>query len=109
MTQLSIDFNAQRARGRDPITSHYAAVRAKRFLGAQASRVLEALKKFPGSTSAELAQLAGLDRYMVARRLPDLEKCDYVSKGSIRECKATGSKAVTWFEWKEVMTHTIEG
>lgn len=37
-------------------------------------RVLEALRAHPGVTSKELAERAGLDRYLTARRLPECLK-----------------------------------
>jgi hypothetical protein len=38
----------------------------------------------------------GLDRHMVARRLPDLKHDGLVEQGEMRTCKVTGRKAVTW-------------
>lgn len=69
-----------RARKRDASSSHRAADEAERSgrIGAQALLVLELVRRFPGRTSAELAQLAqppGISpeawRFVVARRLPD--------------------------------------
>lgn len=86
------------ARSGDPVTSKLAArelVDSGR-LTAQQTEVLEALQRFPGSTSAELAEAAGIDRYRVARRLPDLERLGRAAKGVRRICRAHGSKAVEW-------------
>jgi hypothetical protein len=47
-------------------------------------------------TSAELASTGGLDRYMVARRLPDLNRDGLVSRGQARRCAITGRWAITW-------------
>lgn len=53
-------------------------------------------------TSAELAKFAGLDRYTVARRLPDLEKEGLVEKVHLngklikRQCRVTGKTATVW-------------
>lgn len=69
-----------RARATDPTSSHRAADRVERSgkLRAQAGFVLLLVERFPGRTSAELAQLAqppGISaeawRFVVARRLPD--------------------------------------
>jgi len=39
---------------------------------------LEAVKRFPGHSSKELAALSGLDRPMLGRRLPELRNMGYV-------------------------------
>lgn len=69
-------LEAPTARARDPSTSHDAG-EAHRDSGARANEqriVAAALRRYGGSgiTSDELAVAAGLDRYMVARRLPEL-------------------------------------
>lgn len=64
------------ARRADPNSSHAAAdlVHSHTNIAkSQREQCLAALKKYPGSTSKQLAQLAGLDRTMVARRLPEME------------------------------------
>ncbi len=66
-----------RARNNDPSPSHAAAHEIEHNGSAdrQRDRVLRALCQHApcGLTSAELAEAAGLDRYMVARRLPELQ------------------------------------
>jgi hypothetical protein len=93
------DLEARKlARSTDPETSHEAAREHVRS-GAQAAQkatVLEALRRLGRVTSAELAQAAGLDRYMVARRLPDLSRDGRAAQDGERECRVTGRKAVTW-------------
>ena len=87
------------ARATDPGTSHEAALELVRTgaQGRQKAAVLEALRRAREPvTSAELAQAAGLDRYMVARRLPDLLRDQGVDQGEARACRATGRRAVTW-------------
>ncbi len=87
------------ARATDPQSSHEAAERVTRT-GArqnQAEAVLEALKTYPGSTSRELAERAGLDRHLVARRLPDLEHANTARQGELRACCYAGRSAVTWW------------
>jgi len=81
VTQQPLDF-APRARKRDPLSSHAAADRVERSgaLGRQMTRVLEAVRATPGLTSGELAARHGMDRYMVARRLPDLEQRNLVQR-----------------------------
>lgn len=94
-----------RARTSDPETSHAAAeeVRSSGRLGRQQREVLEAVQRWPGCTSAELAQqMAAVRgchwtevRWMVARRLPELEP-HRVKKGEARECRMTRRKAHAW-------------
>lgn len=87
------------ARWHDPETSHDAAqaITASGRRDAQAQAVLGAVLAYPGSTSAELAQLRGLDRYVCARRLPELERLGRVRKGVALKCTLTGRSAVTWW------------
>lgn len=61
------------------------------------ARVLEAVCEVPGLTSAELGRQFGVDRYVAARRLPDLRADGFVENGPARECRVTGSQAITWF------------
>ena len=89
-----------RARRKDPQTSHEAATKLNRAgkTKAQAEAVLAAVKRFPGHTSSELAGRVGLDRYQVARRLPELRKAGLVSNGQqSRPCEVTGFSAMTWY------------
>ena len=86
------------ARNTDPQTSHRSATElttsGKR--DAQKARVLTAVKDHPGLTSSELARISGLDRYLVARRLPDLRNDRLVYNGQARECSVTRKQALTW-------------
>ena len=86
------------ARATDPASSHAAADRMAETGAAegQRSRVLEALRGQPGRTLAEL-MVQGLDRYQVARRLPELVTLGLVRRGAARECQVTGRQAVTWW------------
>lgn len=63
-----------RARRTDPRSSHEAAALIERtgVAGRQAQAVLAAMRAHPLSTSMELARAAGIDRYAVARRAPEL-------------------------------------
>lgn len=82
----------------DPITSHIAADSITRsgVRGNQKRKVLDALERYPGRTSAELALAMAADRYMVAKRLPDLLHDGLVEQGAIRACRVSGRPAVTW-------------
>lgn len=72
VAQLSLDFNAPRARTSDPVSSRMAAaaLESAGVLSAQRREVLEALKQHGPATSAELADRAGLCRFRCARRWP---------------------------------------
>lgn len=87
------------ARTSDAESSHLAAERvtASGKRGAQQARCLEGLRKHPGSTSAELAQALNEDRFMTARRLPELEHASLVRRGAISLCRVSGSKCLTWW------------
>lgn len=103
MNQPDLFADYPRARESDPVSSHLAAREVKESgrLGKQQCAVLEAVRAWPGRTSAELAAKLAPDnwfslRHMVARRLPELEPV-HVRKGVMRECTKTHRKAVTWF------------
>jgi hypothetical protein len=77
------------ARRTDPRSSRmtYDEITAEGIRGKQAKRVYLALcdhegrvKSRKGVTSKDLAEEYDLDRYMVARRLPDLERAGFVEK-----------------------------
>lgn len=86
------------ARNTDPDTSHEAA-RDLVDSGAQAqqqAQVATAVRQHPGLTSRELAFSAGLDRHMVARRLPELESDRLVVHGAPRICSMSRKRCQTW-------------
>lgn len=88
-----------RARRSDPTSSHSAAAAAENSgqLAAQMALVKSAIRQFAGFTSRELAGKMHADRYMLARRLPELERLGLVRKGKIRICMAGGRPAITWW------------
>ncbi|WP_329810745.1 winged helix-turn-helix domain-containing protein [Stenotrophomonas sp. SMYL8] len=47
--------------------------------------------------SNELSQATGLDRYMLARRLPELMKEGRVYRGPNKPCAVSGRTACTWW------------
>jgi hypothetical protein len=47
-------------------------------------------------TSFELARAAGMDRYAVARALPDLRHDHMVERVEMRACRVTGRQSFTW-------------
>jgi DNA-binding MarR family transcriptional regulator len=89
---------APRARRSDPISSHDAAdeLEATGRLRVQQQVVLDAVHRFPGLTSRELAGQAHLDRYMVARRLSELQAGGLITRGPLRVCALGQRRAVTW-------------
>jgi len=89
---------ARLRRSTDPVSSHSAAEELVEsgHHGKQCTGVLLALVDNPGTTSMELAVVANIDRHVVARRLPDLEKGGVVSRGTIRKCKVGKRLAMTW-------------
>ena len=96
-------MNSPLARNTDPITSDIAAEKlvASGKHNFQKTQTYNALKRYKqrkdeNPTSAELAYFSGLDRYMVARRLPDLQKNGLVRKVDRRVCSVTTNPAVTW-------------
>lgn len=87
------------ARRSDPDSSHQAADAAERsgLARQQREQVLALVRAYPGRTSAELAALSpNLNRYQVARRLPELAERGLVRRGPPRTCCATGSACITW-------------
>lgn len=93
------------ARLRDPSTSHDAgeAVRDSGCREEQRRQVLAAVRAHPGLTSDELAQAAGLDRYMVGRRLPELRDQrelvmvrGYPVQPEKRRSEVSGRKGMVW-------------
>lgn len=86
------------ARRTDPESSHAAAAHMQRTgkRVAQQDRATAAVRAFPGRTSFELALCTDLDRYMLARRLPECETAGRVRRGPMRACTVTGRLAMEW-------------
>lgn len=96
--QMSMFSSTPASRSTDPESSHEAESEITRS-GARASqqhKVLAMVRKWPGRTSRELAALANLDRYMIARRLPELTPIK-VRRGEMKQCTIAQKKAVTWW------------
>jgi hypothetical protein len=93
-----------RVRRSDARSSHEAAALVEKtgIAKRQAEEVLAALRRFPMSTSFELARASGLDRYAVGRRLPELAAPDVhlveriaPTKESL-PCAVSGKRVVRW-------------
>jgi hypothetical protein len=105
--QMPFDFATPRARQvetpaarrTDPSTSHLAAeqITASGQRGQQQAQATAAVRAMPGLTSFELAMKTRLDRYMLARRLPECVTAGTVRKGEAKTCSITGRQALTWW------------
>jgi len=86
------------SRSTDPATSYAAELELNRngTRATQQAQVLAWVRLWPGLTSRELAARANCDRYIIARRLPELEPI-HVRKGDARRCGITQRQAVTWY------------
>ena len=106
MTQLPLFRRSPRAaaprnriaRRCDPRSSQLAAAETTRSgrRDAQAQMVLSLVRLWQGRTSRELAEGARVDRYIVARRLPELERLGLVRRGEMRICSIGHRLATTW-------------
>ena len=87
------------SRSTDPATSHLAAaeIEASGQRAAQQWATLAAVRAHHGCTSHELAEAAGLDRYMLARRLGEVEARGLIRRGEPRRCAVSGRAALTWW------------
>ena len=86
------------ARATDPITSKLAGheVEAEGTAGIQRILCLQLLASHPGATTNELATHSELDRYQIARRLPELRERGLVRNTGVRPCAVSGRLAMTW-------------
>ena len=87
------------ARTADPSSSHEAAdhIVSSGKQAQQQSQAAAAVRKHPGLTSLELARATGIDRFVLARRLPEVEREGLIRRGTVRRCAASnGRSAVTW-------------
>lgn len=86
------------ARRTDPAPSHAAARHMidSGKLTDQQQKAFDLVKRFPGCTSDELAEKGDIDRYQLARRLPELERDGLVWKGDERVSTVGGRMGCTW-------------
>ena len=87
------------ARAKDPESSHRAAeeITASGARAHQLAQTIAAVRAFPGRTSQELCERTGIDRYTLARRLPEAVTAGALRKGEQRTCSVTGRLALTWW------------
>lgn len=93
MQQAAFNFEAPRSRRKDPPSSKRAEDQMRRSgaMRGQALIALELVKQFPGRSSKELADLGTLDRFQLARRLPELK-----AMGKVRTTQ-TGKDDQKWW------------
>lgn len=86
------------ARRSDPESSKAAAreITESGLRVRQQTEVLRLVRAYPNRTSLELAQHGSLDRYVIARRLPELEQAGLVKRGEMRRCSIGARPALTW-------------
>jgi len=98
MNQQPLFARTPASRSTDPKTSHLAEdeINTSGARATQQRQVLAYVQRWPGLTSRELAAKANTDRYILARRLPELEPI-HVRKGDARRCGITQRQAVTWY------------
>ena len=79
-------------------TSQLANANAAEFRADHCKRILEAIKARPGMTAGEIAEAVGLEKVMVSRRLPEIEKDGAIYRDTARACTcdACSSKQLTW-------------
>lgn len=91
-----------RARCEDARSSHDAAAEVERtgIAARQAEQVLAAVRRWPNSSSHELAKVARLDRYAVARRLSELAATGLVVRRDpgpeAVPCAVSGKRVCRW-------------
>jgi len=84
------------ARNSDPESSHLAGaeIEATGMASVQRTLALNAVKEHEGLTSLEIAKATGLDRYMLARRLPEIR---ILRQGTMKVCNISKRRSVTWW------------
>jgi len=62
----------------------------------QQRQTIDAIRRHPNHTMQELAELTGLDRYMLGRRVSECETAGAVVRMPKRTCAVTGRSAEPW-------------
>lgn len=87
------------SRAGNPATSHQAEAAHSRS-GARttnAAKLLDQVRRYPGSIRNALALNAGLSHYEASKRLSDLERLGKIRKGPPRRAADTGRMQSTWW------------
>ncbi len=90
--------DAPLARATDPESSHLAArnIVASGTAAAHRERILAAIKANADCTCGELAELTGLHRSAVSKRLPELRRAGLIETRGSRVCTAQGTTQGVW-------------
>lgn len=65
------------------------------------------MRRYPGMTSMQLAHATGMDRYMFARRLPDLAKEGRAHRGAKALCPISNITVCTWWPVAQGDNYTL--
>ena len=84
------------ARSSDPITSHAAADRAKRFSPGHVQLILAALREHGPSTAHELEKITGLTVVQIDRRLPEAQRDGWARVVKVKGQTLTRGGARVW-------------
>lgn len=86
------------SRGSDPITSYLAEqhVNKSGLRSRQQRQAAAAVKCYPGRTSLELSEITGLSRFLLARRLGEVEIAGAVRRGKPRRCAISHMVSIVW-------------
>lgn len=97
--QLDLLSSSPVSRTNDPETSKAAEdlINRSGLRRGQQTRVARALFENPGQTSAEYGAIIGTDRFMPARRLPELAAAKLARRGKPRKCRETGNPCTIWW------------
>lgn len=79
----------------DAVKTHGSG-RNNPFWVSQRDDVADAVRRYAGHTSYEIARMSHIDRHVMSRRLPVLEREGRVCRGDIRVCAITGRRAHIW-------------
>ena len=90
MLQQALFTDTPRARRNDPETSHIAAerIKASGTLAKHQNLIAQAIRSRPGMTYTEIAEVTGLERHAVGRRLKELEPI-HARRGEVRDGMTT--------------------
>ena len=94
------DCAGARARTTDPDTSHKAAADFEASGKGKTHRetILQAVRRWPGRTPAELARCIGkLNYYQVSRRLKELIDTKEIVRGEEKICPIRGTSCSTYY------------
>jgi predicted ArsR family transcriptional regulator len=95
MLQVDLFSTPPRARRRDPVTSHLAAEKVAGRASAHRQMIAAAIRRRPGMTYREIAEVTGLEPVAVGRRLVEVAREGLARSGEART--VNGSAMRTWW------------